>query len=252
MREFSNTGHGHVTPRPDGVKARCGGPGLCNQCSRELAASDWDKPLPTVVSPGLAPIDRTPSTFWQTLPHKRLIIAFTGLAGAGKSTAAAYLVKHHRFERVRFAGPLKAMMAALGLSQEQIEGSEKEKPCALLGGKTPRYAMQTIGTEWGRDLIDFDLWIRAWQAAVDAKRPEIPVVVDDCRFPNEAAAVRAAGGVLVRIDRPGAGLGAAGHVSEAHTLPSGWTILNDGSPDNLHSQVDAFLRSRSNDRGARA
>jgi hypothetical protein len=32
------TAHGHVRPRPDGVKARCGGPGLCNVCRRERAA----------------------------------------------------------------------------------------------------------------------------------------------------------------------------------------------------------------------
>lgn len=28
-----NTGHGHVRPRPDGVKARCGGPGMCPECT---------------------------------------------------------------------------------------------------------------------------------------------------------------------------------------------------------------------------
>jgi hypothetical protein len=33
----SNLGHGHVYPRPDGVKARCGGPGICSECSREAA-----------------------------------------------------------------------------------------------------------------------------------------------------------------------------------------------------------------------
>jgi hypothetical protein len=32
-----NTGHGHVYKRPDGVIMRCGGPGICNQCSRDLA-----------------------------------------------------------------------------------------------------------------------------------------------------------------------------------------------------------------------
>lgn len=31
----ANTGHGHVFPRPDGVKARCGGPGICTRCSLE-------------------------------------------------------------------------------------------------------------------------------------------------------------------------------------------------------------------------
>lgn len=35
-----NTGHGHVRPRPDGVRARCGGPGVCQECSKERAALD--------------------------------------------------------------------------------------------------------------------------------------------------------------------------------------------------------------------
>ena len=31
-------GHGHVTPNPDGTQARCGGPGICGECSREMAS----------------------------------------------------------------------------------------------------------------------------------------------------------------------------------------------------------------------
>lgn len=31
-------GHGHVRPRADGVKMRCGGPALCSYCQREAAA----------------------------------------------------------------------------------------------------------------------------------------------------------------------------------------------------------------------
>lgn len=34
-----NTGHGHVRPRPDGVKARCGGPALCPECAAEQKAT---------------------------------------------------------------------------------------------------------------------------------------------------------------------------------------------------------------------
>lgn len=33
----ANTGHGHVRPRPDGVKARCGGPAICAVCAKEAA-----------------------------------------------------------------------------------------------------------------------------------------------------------------------------------------------------------------------
>lgn len=35
-----NTGHGHVRPRPDGVRARCGGPAMCRVCQQERAALD--------------------------------------------------------------------------------------------------------------------------------------------------------------------------------------------------------------------
>ena len=31
-------GHGHVIPNEDGSKARCGGPMICDQCAKELAA----------------------------------------------------------------------------------------------------------------------------------------------------------------------------------------------------------------------
>jgi len=38
MNDPKNTGHGHVRPRPDGVKMRCGGPSICAECAREAAA----------------------------------------------------------------------------------------------------------------------------------------------------------------------------------------------------------------------
>lgn len=30
-----NSGHGHVFPRPDGIRMRCGGPSLCMSCRRD-------------------------------------------------------------------------------------------------------------------------------------------------------------------------------------------------------------------------
>lgn len=182
--------------------------------------------LPTVPSPSLAP---------------RTLIAFTGLAGSGKSTAAKYLVENHGFTRVRFAGPLKDMLRALGLDESEIEGDRKETPCELLGGKTPRKAMQYLGDEWGRQLIAQDLWIRAFNAALAKVPVGTPVVVDDARYPNEADAIVAAGGVLVRVTRPGAGAGAAGHSSEAHTLPCVATIENSTTPDVLFATVARLI-----------
>lgn len=36
----TNTGHGHVWERPDGVKTRCGGPGICPECSADQVDRD--------------------------------------------------------------------------------------------------------------------------------------------------------------------------------------------------------------------
>lgn len=33
----TNTGHGHVWPRPDGMVARCGGPAMCQRCAIDAA-----------------------------------------------------------------------------------------------------------------------------------------------------------------------------------------------------------------------
>lgn len=216
-REWANSHVGcNVTTCPNG---KCRATGQCID-------------LPVVPSPPIVP---------DPWPRPRTVIAFTGLAGAGKSTAAMHLVKSRGFERVRFAGPLKAMMAALGLTPAEIDGDRKELPCELLGGETPRYAMQTLGTEWGRNLIDSNLWIRAWRAAVDRLPAGQPVVVDDCRFPNEAAAIQAVGGFLVKIERPGAGT-ASVHESEQHALPFVRILHNTLDERNLREQVDVLLR----------
>lgn len=60
------------------------------------------------------------------------VIGLSGLARSGKSTAAAHLVSHHGYVRVRFADPLKAMAKALGLTDAEVDGDLKERPCAKL------------------------------------------------------------------------------------------------------------------------
>ena len=35
----TNSGHGHVYLRPDGVKVRCGGPTICPECAKDFVQS---------------------------------------------------------------------------------------------------------------------------------------------------------------------------------------------------------------------
>lgn len=181
-------------------------------------------------------------------------IGFCGPAGAGKSTAAEHLVKRWRFDRVRFAGPFKAMMLALGLSVDQVDGALKEEPSPLLCGRTPRQVMQWLGTEWGRNLIGDGFWIAAWQAAVERVPPRFTyrggfdpirlIVADDVRFANEAKAIRQRGGLVVRIERPGAASASGGqHVSEQPDFVPDRIIRNTGDIDRFRAEIDALALS---------
>jgi hypothetical protein len=172
------------------------------------------------------------------------LIGFCGQAGAGKTYAANYLAEAYGYSRVRFAAPLKAMMRALGLSEDEVDGPLKEQPCGLLDGKTPRHAMQTLGTEWGRELIGSELWIRAWgRAAAQFLDRGLPIVVDDVRFANEAAAIWSRHGMLVRIDRPGSGSASgAAHASENQALHYDASVHNAGNADEFRAVLDRLVR----------
>ncbi len=169
------------------------------------------------------------------------VIALTGLAGSGKSTASKYLVEKHGYQLVKFAGPLKDMLRAIGLSEGHIEGAHKETDLAMLSGRTPRYAMQTLGTEWGRKCMGEDFWTNLWRSRVDgALAFGGRVVVDDCRFSNEAEEVRKLGGVVWKIVGRG---GIAGeHESEAGCGEADMEIRNIHGISDLHYLLDTFLR----------
>jgi hypothetical protein len=177
-------------------------------------------------------------------PH---VVALTGLEGSGKSTAAGFLVAQNGFRLEKFAGPLKDMLRAIGLQEDEIESPLKNQPCDALLGRTPRHAMQTLGTEWGRKCIDEDFWLSLWHTRVVDGRGRF-VVVDDCRFPNEAQIIKDLGGVIVRIERPDRkhDAQAASHISEAllNELPYDFIVQNVGSPMDLYKQVyDCVFRT---------
>lgn len=154
------------------------------------------------------------------------LIAFSGYKGSGKSFAADYLVQKHGYTKVKFAGRLKSMMKAFGLTDEHIEGDLKEEPCDLLEGKTPRWAMQTLGTEWGRTCISENLWGNLWEKEVrDLLSQRKRVVVDDCRFDNEVARIRQMSGLVILMEMPGLEVDAS-HSSESVVSDPDFVIEN--------------------------
>lgn len=176
-----------------------------------------------------------------------IVIGFCGLAGSGKTTAAEYLVREHGFERLAFAGPLKAMVRALGLSAREMAGDLKEEPCPALCGKSPRQFMQLLGTEFGRQMIGEDFWVETWRRRVEyeaiGRKEPLRIVADDVRFPNEVSAIRALGGRIINVQRASAGSATgARHVSETTPLSFDAVCKNDGSHRELHSQTADALK----------
>lgn len=208
-----------------------------------------------------------------------MIIGLSGLAGAGKDTVADLLVDHHGFAKLAFADPLKRICRDVfqfterqlwGPSSARNAGDERyPRGDSFL---TPRYALQQLGTEWGRDCFP-SIWVDAglrdakkvmetacyryesrrglylapvteWDSALAPKG----VAISDVRFENEIAAVKLAGGKVIRIKRPSEGLEgeAAMHRSEAEQalVPDeafDAVLVNDGSIAQLGATLARLL-----------
>lgn len=169
------------------------------------------------------------------------IIGLCGRARAGKSTVAQCLVSYHAYGEDSFAAPIRRFVAdILGWTLTELE-THKEAPIDWLPGETPRRMMQTVGTEWGRQRVHPDLWV---ESCVRRAQTWPQVVISDVRFENEAAAIRARGGEVWQVVRPGHESIAADHPSEAG-IPDALIdriIVNDGSIDDLYARVAAVLR----------
>lgn len=174
------------------------------------------------------------------------IIGLCGPAGSGKDTVRSLLEQHYDFAGLAFAEPIRGMLRELfasnGISEEFIDDRAlKEAPIPALG-TSYRHLAQTLGTEWGRQCMGADFWLNiagAYLADLKAQGYE-RFVVSDVRFANEAAWVRAQGGVVWRVERPGLASVRA-HVSEAQDFEADAVIDNNGTVQQLYKTVDALL-----------
>ncbi len=141
-----------------------------------------------------------------------VIIGMAGRAQHGKTTLSKCLLEHLKevegltVEIMPFAAMPKRMLLTLGLNHDQLFGNSKEKPTTLLGGRTPRFAMQSLATEWGRNLLYNEIWVDAWEREVSdavVKRRIQVIIVDDLRHIPELIRLREMGAIVCEVYRPG-------------------------------------------------
>lgn len=140
-------------------------------------------------------------------PCRLPVIGIAGPAGSGKNEVADIISRHYDCVQYSFAAPIKQMLQmGLGLTRQDTDGYRKEQPHPLYG-KTPRQLMQTLGTEWGRNMVHPDVWVTAtadYCSALHLENQRLAILLTDVRFNNEADWVRNQGGIIIHVERPDA------------------------------------------------
>lgn len=192
------------------------------------------------------------------------LIGLTGYSGSGKDSVARLLAERFRVARLAFADELKREVAAAwnvdvslfhhaGLKEVRlhqlalarcthVEFAARHWHLAQLDALKPRTVMQAWG-DWVNE-IDPGRYVRV----VDAQLREIAgtepqaVIVTDIRLNREYEWLRAHGGVLWRVVRPGQRQ-PSGHVTEWQQRH--WhvnaVIVNDGGTEQLAKVASDLL-----------
>lgn len=189
-----------------------------------------------------------------------MIIGISGKAGSGKDTAAKMLevlyanpdisyedFANRRYENfadiqiVHFADTLKETAQVLfRISEWETNTQEGKKTTINWIGKTVRELLQGIG-QGLRDAIDPNLWVKILFANT---KDWSNYIIADVRYPNELEAIKERNGILLRIDRKGAGAG--NHSSEtALDDYKKWDvhIENNGSIEDLFEAMRIFTKN---------
>jgi len=98
-------------------------------------------------------------------------IALSGKMGAGKTSIADYLVREYNYKLLHFAGPIK-------------------ESASLIFGADVAHHNRGLLQKFGllmRDEFDPNVWVDCMRRAIQTHDSYEPLIIDDCRFPNEQA-----------------------------------------------------------------
>lgn len=179
-----------------------------------------------------------------------MIIAFGGKARSGKTTASDYVTTHYKdFVKINFKDSLVEEMrenfpdvldSIASLTEMTVDELFAEKPPIM------RELMQNYGTEVRRkDHPNY--WVIKWAQKVNkALSSGKNVVLDDCRFLNEASAVKDIDGHTIKIVRTDI-TDTGKHQSETEMEKIKYDeefICDKGEHEKLYGLIDNFIREQ--------
>lgn len=143
-----------------------------------------------------------------------ILVGFSGYGYSGKDSCGEALIKRRTFTRAAFADEVRTACLLLD-PLVRVPDTDKIVPLTdylrmvcgndwNLAKKNPevRRLLQRMGTELGRQFFGEDIWIRMLSSRIEG----LPAVaITDVRFWNEADWIKAQGGIVIRVHRPGTG-----------------------------------------------
>lgn len=172
----------------------------------------------------------------------RHIVGLVGLSGSGKSEVARMLEKH-RFHPVPLGDPLKeAARILFSFTEDQVYGSERN----VIDPRyefTPRFVLQRLGNDIVNQIHPHALVLNVAQRINESLHDAF--VIEDIRYPSQFRSIKAWGGEIWLIERPGIST-LEGHSSEdLEFILDGQevdrAIINNGTLDDLIYYVGAAL-----------
>jgi len=147
------------------------------------------------------------------MKDKFLLIGLTGQAGVGKDTVAKGISETQYMAQYALAAPIKeALCTMFDLPYSVFVDRIQKEAIIPWIGKSPRYLAQKLGTEFGRDMVAQDIWLRVMQQHYEETKLVFEeqahlhtvaegFIVTDVRFDNEAEYIKNLGGVIWKIER---------------------------------------------------
>jgi hypothetical protein len=169
------------------------------------------------------------------------VLGLSGYARSGKDSIGQALAAHG-YERASFADYIREGLYQLN---PLVQGIERVAPIidergweqAKVVYPEVRGLLQRLGSEVGRNILGENVWVDlTFRNLPDGSK----IVVTDCRFPNEAAAIKQNGGEVWRVSRPGT---EPVNMHPSETALDGWafdrSFDNNGSLEDLHRKIDS-------------
>lgn len=171
-----------------------------------------------------------------------LRLAFGCEARVGKDTACDYLIKSIPLKvpggetpiRLSFAGALYDILY------------HAQKVCGFPLGKDRKF-LQFVGTEWAR-AQDPKVWINIVKRRIEEMPANVPIIITDVRFQNEAEMLSHLGFQLIRIKRDPihrTEILNTNHSSETALLDYKWDLVlkNNHSLEDFYNKLDVLIAS---------